>query len=157
MTTTIQVNSPILTLGSQGSAVEKLQKLLNQRVAAYLTIDGIFGSKTEAAVKTAQTIFFLEIDGIVGPNTWTVLDTNEPIGMPALSRGSEGELVARVQEVLQHGSYYTGNIDGQFGSKTEAAVTAFQKDKNLSVDRPGVINQKTWAALVGVAAFFALD
>ena len=70
MTSTIQVNSPILKRGSQGSAVKELQTLLNQRVAANLTVDGIFGAKTEAAVKTVQSIFFLTIDGIVGANTW---------------------------------------------------------------------------------------
>lgn len=157
MTSTIQVNSPILKRGSQGSAVKELQTLLNQRVAANLTVDGIFGAETEVAVKTVQSIFFLTIDGIVGANTWTVLRTNEPIKMPVLSRGSKGDLVRRVQAVLKEGSYYTGILDGQFGSKTEAAVTAFQKGKNLSVARLGVIEQETWEALVSLATFWALD
>jgi peptidoglycan hydrolase-like protein with peptidoglycan-binding domain len=47
-------------------------------------VDGIFGAQTEAAVKTIQSIFFLEIDGIVGAKTWTVLRTNEPIEMSVL-------------------------------------------------------------------------
>jgi peptidoglycan hydrolase-like protein with peptidoglycan-binding domain len=157
MTNTIQINSPILKRGSQGSAVKELQQLLNLRVAARLTVDGIFGAKTEAAVKTVQSIFFLLVDGIVGAKTWTVLRTNEPVGLPVLSLGSKGELVKRVQEVLKSGKYYTGSLDGQFGPQTEAAVKAFQKDRKLSVNRLGVIDQETWEALVRLAAFFALD
>jgi peptidoglycan hydrolase-like protein with peptidoglycan-binding domain len=157
MTSTVEVNSPVVKLGSQGQAVKDLQVLLNQTVAAKLSVDGIFGAQTEAAVKTTQSIFFLEIDGIVGAKTWTVLRTNEPIEMPVLSRGSKGDLVRRVQAVLKEASYYTGNLDGDFGSKTEAAVTAFQKNQKWSVNRLGVIDQKTWKGLASLAMFFALD
>ena len=74
----------ILRRGSTGEDVRNLQVLLNQTVVANLSVDGIFGSKTEDAVKTTQSIFFLEIDGIVGAKTWTVLRTKEPIEMPVL-------------------------------------------------------------------------
>ena len=37
-------------------------------------------------------------------------------------------------------------MDGDFGPKTEAAVRAFQKEKNLAVD--GIVGPLTWAALV---------
>ena len=36
-------------------------------------VDGIFGAKTEAAVKAFQTDQALEVDGLVGPNTWKAL------------------------------------------------------------------------------------
>lgn len=157
MTSTVTVNSPIVKLGSQGQAVKDLQVLLNQTVAAKLTVDGIFGAKTEDAVKTTQSIFFLEIDGIVGAKTWTVLRTNEPIEMPVLKRGSKGDLVRRVQAVLKVASLYTGNLDGEFGALTEAAVKTFQKDRKGSVKQLGVIDQQTWKYLVGTAMFFALD
>ncbi len=157
MISTVTVNSPIVKLGSQGQVVKDLQTLLNQRVAAQLSVDGIFGAKTEAAVKTAQSIFFLEIDGIVGAKTWTVLRTNEPIEMPVLSRGSKGDLVRRVQAVLKEASYYTGNLDGEFGAQTEAAVTTFQKNRKWSVKQLGIIDQQTWKGLVSIAMFFALD
>ena len=157
MISTVTVNSPIVKLGSQGQAVIDLQVLLNQTVAAHLSVDGIFGAQTEAAVKTIQSIFFLEIDGIVGAKTWTVLRTNEPIEMPELRRGSKGDLVRRVQAVLKEASYNIGNLDGEFGALTEAAVTAFQNNRQLSVRQLGVIDQQTWKGLVSLARFFALD
>ena len=157
MTSKVLVESPIVKLGSQGQTVKDLQVHLNQTVAAHLIVDGIFGAKTEAAVKTTQSIFFLEIDGIVGAKTWTVLRTNEPIELPVLKCGSKGDLVRRVQAVLKEASYKIGNLDGEFGALTEAAVTAFQNNRKLSVRQLGVIDQQTWKGLVSLARFFALD
>lgn len=59
--------------GSQGSYVKELQKILNQN-GYKLTEDGIFGSKTEAAVRDYQQKNNLTVDGVVGPNTWSSLD-----------------------------------------------------------------------------------
>ena len=58
--------------GSQGSDVTELQKLLNQN-GYTLTEDGIFGAKTQAAVKDYQKKNNLAVDGIVGTNTWGAL------------------------------------------------------------------------------------
>jgi lysozyme len=55
--------------GDEGQQVKALQKLLD----AGLTIDGIFGNATEAAVKDFQGANALTADGIVGVNTWTKL------------------------------------------------------------------------------------
>ncbi|HBA47131.1 MAG TPA: hypothetical protein DCZ91_04905 [Lachnospiraceae bacterium] len=41
--------------------------------------------------------------------------------------------------------YKPGAADGIFGSKTLAAVKAFQKDRSLVAD--GIVGAKTWAAL----------
>ena len=60
---------PILKTGDKGSAVEKLQKLLNAKGAS-LEADGVFGPKTLAAVIEYQKKNKLEIDGVVGPLTW---------------------------------------------------------------------------------------
>ena len=58
--------------GSQGSDVTELQKLLNQNGYS-LDEDGVFGSKTQAAVKDYQKKNNLAVDGIVGTNTWGAL------------------------------------------------------------------------------------
>ena len=53
--------------GSNGEAVKQLQMLLG------ITADGIYGSKTKAAVIAYQTAHNLEPDGICGPKTWASL------------------------------------------------------------------------------------
>ena len=61
-----------ISYGSKGSDVTELQKLLNQN-GYTLDTDGIFGSKTQAAVKDYQQKNNLSVDGIVGKNTWGAL------------------------------------------------------------------------------------
>jgi peptidoglycan hydrolase-like protein with peptidoglycan-binding domain len=63
---------PTLRRGSQGSAVKELQKMLND-LSYKVTVDGIFGAKTEAAVKDFQKNCGLVADGIVGAKTWDAL------------------------------------------------------------------------------------
>lgn len=57
----------ILKKGSRGDEVRKLQAKLN------LKADGIFGPKTELAVKAFQKANDLSVDGIVGAKTWSKL------------------------------------------------------------------------------------
>ena len=79
MTTLVQVNRPILRRGDQNSFVSELQSLLLKRLGNVainidgVVVDGIFGEKTEAAVKRYQQRFALSNDGIVGSNTWSSL------------------------------------------------------------------------------------
>ena len=61
-----------VSYGSQGSSVTELQKLLNNN-GYNLTVDGIFGTNTQAAVKDYQQKNGLDVDGIVGNNTWGAL------------------------------------------------------------------------------------
>lgn len=63
---------PTVKRGSKGAAVKTLQELLNQN-GSKLAVDGIFGAKTEAAVKAYQKKHKLSVDGIVGPKTWASL------------------------------------------------------------------------------------
>jgi len=64
-----------LKLGTNGSYVRRLQTLLNSRVipSPNLPEDGVFGLKTDMAVKRFQTQHALVADGVVGPITWTAL------------------------------------------------------------------------------------
>ena len=52
----------------------------------------------------------------------------------ALKKGSSGTDVKHLQQNLIGLGFLTGEADGKFGSKTEAAVSAFQKEFGLSVD-----------------------
>ena len=62
-----------LRKGSRGTQVKVLQWLLSQNGYNVGTVDGIFGTKTIAAVKAYQVAKGLDADGIVGKNTWTKL------------------------------------------------------------------------------------
>ena len=54
---------------------------------------------------------------------------------PTLSRyGSTGTEVKNIQTVLKRLGYYTGSIDGIYGSGTKSAVTRFQRDCGLTQD-----------------------
>lgn len=64
----------LLKLGSRGSEVKELQSLLDKKGFSPGPIDGIFGPRTESAVKRYQQSEGLVVDGIVGPKTWGRLD-----------------------------------------------------------------------------------
>ena len=67
-------------------------------------------------------------------------------GTLALSKyGSRGSEVTQIQTKLKRWGYYTGNIDGIYGSQTLAAVKYFQRKNGLKVD--GIAGTKTLQAM----------
>lgn len=63
----------VLRRGSTGAEVKYLQELLT--IAGYaVSADGVFGEKTERAVKSFQEANGLEADGVVGAKTWEALE-----------------------------------------------------------------------------------
>ena len=62
-----------------------------------------------------------------------------------LRQGSKGGEVKEVQRRLKQWGYYSGAVDGIFGSGTKKAVVAFQKKNGLTAD--GVVGKATYAAL----------
>lgn len=63
---------PLIRRGSTGRAVNHGQYLL-QRTGARIAGDGDFGLATEDATKNHQRWAGLEVDGVIGPNTWSSL------------------------------------------------------------------------------------
>ena len=64
----------------------------------------------------------------------------------ALSKyGSTGSEVRTIQDKLKRWGYYTGNVDGIYGSQTVAAVKRFQQKNGLAVD--GIAGPKTLNAM----------
>ena len=66
---------------------------------------------------------------------------------PTLRKGSKGELVTQLQDLLSKDGADL-KIDGIFGPITLSAVKAFQKKHGLVVD--GIVGPKTWAELIKI-------
>lgn len=153
-TTAVVPDMPMLYRGCTGDAVKTLQDKLNALGYNSGSVDGIFGAKTYAAVTAFQKANSLGVDGIVGKLTWGKLygvspampvETTTVVGRPTVSYGSRGDAVRKLQELLNALGYDCGSVDGIFGSKTKAAVLAFQKANGLGVD--GIVGPLTWAKL----------
>ncbi len=166
-----------LSVGSTGSDVVVIQQQLTRIIQNYPgipaigAIDGVFGSATEASVKSFQSVFDLVADGIVGKSTWYKISYiftsvkklaelgSEGIVEPAvpatppseyLRLGSYGENVILAQFMLNLGHKYYSEmspleVDGVFGNFTKQAVINFQKFTELEAD--GVIGPNTWEYL----------
>ena len=163
-----------LRQGSRGQSVRLVQFWLKIARTVYaslrsVTVDGVFGATTAAAVKRFQSYFGLTSDGVVGRTTWQklyevyndiankLLSANlRPGEYPGLlRRGSTGTAVRELQFYLYLMSAYEPSIpavsiDGSFGAATEAAVRAYQRFAGLTVD--GVVGRTTWSSLYGKAS-----
>jgi peptidoglycan hydrolase-like protein with peptidoglycan-binding domain len=145
---------PTVQVGSKGPAVQQAQQALLDRGYAVGPpgVDGIFGIHTRSAVlnyqadRTAGSDFALsyplDVDGIVGPQTWGRLAPD------TIKRGAKGTGVRLVQSILKNMAYPPwdpGAVDGIFGPQTELAVTNFQTDITIKAD--GIVGPETWTAL----------
>ena len=68
------------------------------------------------------------------------------VELQQLKSGSKGTQVKTLQRLLNSMFYDCGTVDGVWGTKTNKAVLAFQKDKGLEAD--GIVGAKTWEALL---------
>lgn len=155
-----------LRVGSTGSSVEQLQYWLNVLAQYYstipsVTVDGVFGSGTQAAVRAFQQRFGLTVDGIVGQATWNAIyaqyssiqsDNGTPNAYPGtpLREGDRGANVKLAQFWLKiarttYSSLSNLTVDGIFGPGTTTAVQRFQSYFGLTSD--GVIGRNTWNKL----------
>ena len=78
----------------------------------------------------------------------TVAQRDAAANAPVLSVGAEGGTVSLLQKALSEAGSQC-NADGDFHSKTQDAVKAFQKAKGLSAD--GAVGPLTWLALLQAA------
>ena len=140
---------PVLRQGAANSAVtvRSLQYLLNTHGAG-LAVDGIFGARTNSAVRSFQASHGLVVDGIVGPQTWSSV-------LVTVRRGSVGPAVKAFQDQMNARSIAAGGsaylaVDGLFGAKTEAAAYYIQNRLadywGIAVD--GIVGPQTWQPLI---------
>lgn len=144
---------PWLQVGSKGEQVKTVQQVVGAH-----PVDGVYGLKTEAAVKKWQADRDLHVDGIIGPASWqhiidgqaelaagkTVEQAKGPDvdnGYPGtpIKKGSRGNDARKVQLAVG------ATPDGYFGPATERRVKAWQRNNGLTAD--GVVGPKTWAKM----------
>ena len=142
----------ILKKGSRGTGVTQIQNLLIE-LKYPVVADGVFGPKTEAAVKDFQTQNKLTSDGEVGDITLGALQgavawkkQKTLASGSILRKGSTGGSVVILQQALNKANTKLKlEEDGVFGTKTVNGLKAFQKKKKLKVD--GVAGPQVWKAL----------
>ncbi|MCU0550444.1 MAG: peptidoglycan-binding protein [Leptolyngbya sp. Prado105] len=145
----------ILRRDSEGSDVIELQNRLQELRCYDGSITGFFGEQTEAAVIRCQQQAGIRADGVVGPETYralglsggTTVNPGDDFSQPGtrLQLGDRGRGVQELQTQLRRRGYYNGEIDGIFGSSTEAAVIRLQQDINRTPT--GVADAAVYAAL----------
>ena len=103
---------------------------------------GNAGSKTTAAIKAFQQKYGLTADGIPGNATLRKLDEvyssqgskEKEADKPDESASLPSDTVRQLQEKLKALGFYSGEITGKIGSKTTAAIKAFQQKYGLTAD-----------------------
>ena len=161
-----------LAAGDRGIGVIELQYFLSfiSDFISYIPkiqIDGIFGPKTESAVKAFQTYFGFEPTGVVTTPVWEKIvssyrgmldsvpegyfdDLDVYFGAP-LTIGDRGLYVERVQNLLNYISDFYPSIpkvtvDGAYGPATAASVTAFQRLRGIT--ETGRVGATTYGEIV---------
>lgn len=140
---------PTIRQGATGEPVREAQYLLARRHdLGARDIDGQFGPHTDQVVRAFQQASGLAADGTVGPATWGALLTGFAVP-PTLGDGSRGDVVRRLQQVLDDARASFGiahppiAVDGSYGPATAGLVTAYQRTDSLTAD--GIVGPQTWA------------
>lgn len=149
-----EITYSLIQKGSKGNLVRIAQEKLlvkGYKLPKY-GADGDFGTETETAVKELQADAKIAVDGIIGNDTWSVLNSDfvKPVvSYPGylIKKGQISEDVRKVQAKLIELGYSCGSCgaDSIFGTNTYNAVIAFQKANGLSAD--GIVGRKTWEKL----------
>lgn len=152
-----------LDKGYKGTSVENLQKFLNWAGFDCGTVDGSFGSKTDAAVRAFQTSAGIKVDGRFGKASLAAaqayIPDNPPVvhaqpaaptvvkkgysgsfpkvgkkGLKYKKKAKKNKQVKKMQKFLNWYGGYRLKTDGKFGKSTRAAVKDFQRKERLKVD-----------------------
>jgi peptidoglycan hydrolase-like protein with peptidoglycan-binding domain len=135
---------PTLQWGSEGTHVMELQEALNRKARLLpLKVSGFFDHATRAAVVALQQHHLIDVDGVVGPQTWEALAVTG--AQPVLRVGDDGPAVAELQRGLNGQAVEIFlEVDGQYGPLTYAVTRAFQQRQGLAAH--GTVGAATWNA-----------
>ena len=129
------------------------KKVIGLMAAAVLLVTAVV-----MAVRVASLVDLTQVEMSLTPTPQPVygnvmavtIDPNAPTPAPVIRHGAQGEEVKELQARLQTLGYYDGEIDGQFGNGTRAAVVLFQQQHGLDAD--GVVGEATRAILYSTDA-----
>ena len=157
-------------LGDEGAAVRSIRALLQasrdltgpttEPVDAVDASDSasqvsdVYDAAVAHAVRAFQQRRGLLVDGVVGPQTYIVLDgARWALGDRLLSHTPghllQGDDVVELQQRLLALGFSPDRVDGVFGANTEKAVRRFQRGVGLTVD--GVVGPETLRAFADLA------
>ena len=164
-----------IRLNDRGYQVTKVQTRLTELGYYTGAISGEYDKATRTALTAFQKKNGLTADGVCGAATQQKLfgasaltanatatpkPTATPTAVPTyqqptatVKQGSNGENAKMVQQRLKDLGYYTGKVDGQFGSGSVSALKTFQKKHGLTDD--GVAGSGTYAILFSYKALKA--
>jgi spore cortex-lytic enzyme len=146
-----QTDAQIIRAGSNAGDIKAVQAKLKQWGYYGGKIDGVYGSKTVAAVKEFQRKYSLKTDGIAGPVTLGKMGITVGLSVSStvVKSGANSADVKKVQQRLKDYGYYKGAIDGVYGPVTAQSVRNYQKDHGLAAD--GIAGRNTLSSM-GIAA-----
>ena len=150
-----------LKKGSKGDAVKKVQQRLKELGYYSSSCDGDYGDRTVTAVKEFQKKNGLTADGVCGESTLKKLNSDNAVTAKGnttvelntsqtLKQGDKGPQVKALQNELKKLGYYTNSLDSDYGYRTFAAVSEFQRANKLTVN--GIANAATLRKLVSSSA-----
>lgn len=140
---TAMADEPVLRQGSDGDWVAYMQGQLEAQGHSPGPLDGIFGPRTEAAVRAYQEANSCKVDGIVGPETWGALnagggggggdDTQGDVPAELVAIGAAAKLADWTD--AQRTAYFTGagsepivEVTGDDASEVEVLAIADTPD-----------------------------
>jgi peptidoglycan hydrolase-like protein with peptidoglycan-binding domain len=155
-----------LMTGMTGGQVTLLQELLIGLGYDVGGADGVFGRRTENAVRKFQADQGIEVDGVVGPQTQARLSAAvpRPDGAPPIPAPPDpalgfpvwpGRFLVLTNPMMRGGDIQTWqsqmhnrgwaiDVDGWYGTGSFSVCKTFQAEKGLEVD--GIVGHQTWNA-----------
>lgn len=124
------------------AAVQNVQAKLQQSGVYNGSIDGIWGTDSEAALERFQQQHQLQVTGqlneataaTLGLNPTALLAAPAPAPAPPPADRLLPASVRAVQARLGSLGFYNGSVDGVWGQATQAAIESFQRARNLPPD-----------------------
>lgn len=124
------------TLSPRDLAARVVDYLPDQVASREQAIDEGATQTTKSSVSNRSNPPSIAVESLPSPRSY----------VPILKRGITAPAVEDIQIFLTEQGYYSGSIDGVYGSRTVEAVRAFQKDNNLLED--GIVGYQTWEAII---------